>query len=70
MKKITVVVVDDHKLIREMFVELFFNHENIKVVGESGGFDDAVEMIKAKLFIPVKLTPSFRGKLTPLQEAY
>jgi DNA-binding NarL/FixJ family response regulator len=48
MKKTTVVVVDDHKLVREMWRELFARNTEIEVVGESGGFDEAVEMVKVK----------------------
>lgn len=48
MKKITVIVVDDHKLIVEMYAQLFLNNENIEMVGESGTQDEAIEMIKIK----------------------
>lgn len=48
MKKITVGIVDDHKLIREMWVKLFSDRTDIEVTGESGRLDDAVEMIKIK----------------------
>ena len=45
MKKITVAVVDDHKLIREMWKQMFLNNDAIEVVGDSGEFDSAIEMI-------------------------
>ena len=48
MKKITVAIVDDHKLIREMWTKLFSERSDIEVIGESGQQDDAVEMIKNK----------------------
>jgi DNA-binding NarL/FixJ family response regulator len=48
MKKTTVVVVDDHKLVREMWRELFARNTDIEVVGESGEFDEAIEMVKTK----------------------
>ena len=48
MKKTTVVVVDDHQLVREMWKELFSKNTDIEVVGESGVFNEAIEMIKAK----------------------
>lgn len=46
MKKYTLVVVDDHKLIRQMWTKLFARHEQIEITGESGQFDEAVELIK------------------------
>jgi two-component system invasion response regulator UvrY len=48
MMDIKIVIIDDHKLIREMWKELFNKNKNIKVVGESGDLDEAVEVIKAK----------------------
>ncbi|MEK7226668.1 MAG: response regulator transcription factor [Bacteroidota bacterium] len=48
MKKITVAIVDDHKLIREMWTKLFSDRMDIEVTGESGQLDDAIEMIKVK----------------------
>lgn len=48
MDKITVVVVEDHQLVREMWVQLFAGRKEIEVVGESGSFDEAIEMIKTK----------------------
>lgn len=48
MKKITIAIVDDHRLIREMWTKLFSGRTDIEVNGESGKFDDAIEMIKTK----------------------
>lgn len=48
MKKISVVVVDDHKLIREMWARIFYGSNEIEIVGDCGEFDPAVEMIKLK----------------------
>jgi two-component system, NarL family, invasion response regulator UvrY len=48
MKKTTIIVVDDHKLVREMWRELFARNADIEVIGESGLFDEAVELIKNK----------------------
>lgn len=48
MKKISIAIVDDHKLIREMWRKLFAADNNIEVVGESGQFDQAIEMIQIK----------------------
>jgi two-component system, NarL family, invasion response regulator UvrY len=44
-EKITIAVVDDHKLVREMWKHIFSENTNIEVVGESGSFDEAIEMI-------------------------
>jgi len=46
MKRIKIAVVDDHKLIREMWSIFFAATPSIEIVGESGELDDAVEMIK------------------------
>lgn len=48
MKKITVVVVDDHKLVREMWEQMFAVTENIEMTGQSGEFDEGIEMIRAR----------------------
>jgi DNA-binding NarL/FixJ family response regulator len=48
MKKITIAVVDDHKLIRQMWAKIFAGNNEIEITGEAGTLDDAVEMIKIK----------------------
>jgi len=48
MKNISLVVVEDHQLVREMWTSLFVDNPEIEVVGECGGFDEAIEMIKDK----------------------
>ena len=48
MNKITVVVVDDHRLIRQMWAQMFKNNLEIEVIGECGTFNEAIEMISAK----------------------
>ena len=48
MKKISVFVVEDHKLVREMWSELFSRNNEIEVIGESGDFEEAIKMIKEK----------------------
>jgi DNA-binding NarL/FixJ family response regulator len=48
MKKISVVIVEDHKMVREMWVQLFVGRNDVEVVGKSGEFDEAIEMIKSK----------------------
>jgi len=48
MEKITVVVVDDHQLVREMWVRLFQGKPGTEVIGDIGEFEPAIEMIKTK----------------------
>jgi DNA-binding NarL/FixJ family response regulator len=48
MKKITIAVIDDHKLIRQMWVKLFADNSAIEITGESGTLQEATEMIKLK----------------------
>src|SRR5260221_13506877 len=48
MKKISVIIVEDHKMVREMWASMFADNNEIEVIGESGEFDDAIEMIKIK----------------------
>lgn len=48
MKKIRLIVVDDHKLVREMWARMFTMRENIEMIGESGEFEDAIDLIKGK----------------------
>jgi two-component system, NarL family, invasion response regulator UvrY len=46
--KTTIIVVDDHKLVREMWQELFARTNDIEVIGESGQFNEAIDLIKLK----------------------
>src|ERR1700741_3947472 len=48
MGNISVVIVEDHQLVREMWSQLFSVRKDIEVVGKSGGFEEAVEMNKTK----------------------
>ena len=48
MKKITVVIVDDQKLIREMLTKMFSGNKQIKITGESGALSGAYKVIKIK----------------------
>ena len=48
MKKTTIIVVDDHKLVRDMWRELFSRSQDMELIGESGEFDDAINLIKNK----------------------
>lgn len=46
MKKTSIVVVDDHKLIREMWTRMFAEKNDVEIAGEAGELDEAVELIK------------------------
>jgi len=48
MRKKTIVIVDDHKLIRQMWTQIFANHLSVEIAGESGILDEAIEMIEKK----------------------
>jgi two-component system, NarL family, invasion response regulator UvrY len=48
MKKISIAIVDDHKLIRQMWSTMLASNREIEITGESGGMDEAIEMIRAK----------------------
>ena len=70
MKKISVIVVDDHKLIREMWTQIFRFTENIEVIGETGIFDEAIEIIKTKrpdiVLLDINLPPASGLDAVPL----
>ena len=48
MEKISVLIADDHKLIRETWSYILNNDSRFVVVGECGDSEEAVEMAKAK----------------------
>ena len=48
MKKITIAIVDDHKLIRQMWSTMLKSNSEIEITGESEALDEAVEMIRVK----------------------
>lgn len=48
MKKISIVAVDDHIFIREMWSLLFSDSSNMEIVGDSGRFDEAIELVRSK----------------------
>ena len=53
MKKITVAIVDDHKLIREMWAKLFSDRMDIEVTGESGVGEEGVRRDHGDADVPV-----------------
>lgn len=48
MNKKTLIIIDDHKLVRESYLFLFSHFDTIEVVGESGHFDEAIDLVKTK----------------------
>ena|SRR5688572_16152475 len=70
MKKITVVIVDDHKLIRQMWEMMFAGNPEIEITGESATMDEAIEMIKIKrpdiVFLDINLTQGSGLDAVPL----
>lgn len=70
MRQITVAIVDDHQLVREMWAEIFVSSKDIKIVGESGEFEKAIEMIKAKrpdiVLLDINLPPASGLDAAPL----
>lgn len=46
MKKKTIVVIEDHTLIRELWVKIYNEKGDVEVVGDSGDFEEAMELVK------------------------
>lgn len=44
--KRTIVVIEDHTLIRELWVKIYNEKGDVEVVGDSGDFEEAMEMVK------------------------
>lgn len=61
MRKIAVFVVDDHRMIREMWSKLFSESVKIEVVGESGEFGEAIAAISVLRPDVVLLDINLRG---------
>ncbi len=61
MKRTSIVIVDDHKLIREMWVQMFAARSDLEVVGESGEFEQALQLIRNKrpeiILLDINLPP-------------
>jgi two-component system invasion response regulator UvrY len=70
MSKITVFIVEDHQMVREMWVHLFIEKKDIEVVGETGNADEAIEQIKSKrpsiVLLDINLPGSSGMELVPL----
>lgn len=48
MKKISLVIVDDHKLIRQMWTVMLAGNADINVTGEAATLNEGIELIKDK----------------------
>ncbi len=74
MKKTTVFIVEDHKLIREMWSHFFKNHEKVEMVGSSGDVNEAVELVKMKrpdiILLDINMTPINGFEALPLLKKY
>jgi two-component system invasion response regulator UvrY len=61
MNKISIMIVDDHCLIREAFRVLLDHHENFKVVGISGSGEDVIKMAQENrpdiLLLDINMAP-------------
>ena len=61
MDKITILLVDDHKLIRDSWTFILNSDPRFRVIGESAGADDAVEFAKKNrpniVLMDVNMTP-------------
>ena len=70
MEKITVVIVDGQSLVREMYCQIFANHEKLEIVGLASSLSRAVEMIAQKtpniVLMDDNLPPFFGLDLFPL----
>ncbi len=55
MKRVTIVAVDDHILMQELWTKMFSVNNKIEVTGGNGKSDEAIEMIKIKGRISVCL---------------
>ena len=47
--KTTVLIVEDHEMVREMWISVFEGLKDIEVVAQCGDFKSAIEQIKSKL---------------------
>ncbi|HEU4606897.1 MAG TPA: response regulator transcription factor, partial [Chitinophagaceae bacterium] len=61
MEKISILIADDHKLIRETWSYILNNDSRFEVIAECGDSEKAVEMSKAKrpqiVLMDINMTP-------------
>ena len=74
MDQITIVVIDDHRLIRDMWIKLFVSDKKYKVVGDCSSFDEAIEMVKVQkpnlVLLDINLPPASGLDAVPLIRKY
>jgi two-component system, NarL family, invasion response regulator UvrY len=74
MHKTTIVVIDDHKLVREMWKALFYPQPEIEIVGESGTVNEGIDIIRAKrpmiVLLDINLAQSSGFDAVPLIRKY
>jgi DNA-binding NarL/FixJ family response regulator len=74
MEKITIMLVDDHKLIRESWSFILNNDNRLEVVGESGNATDAIDIAKIKkpsiVLMDINMTPVNGFEATKLLQRY
>ena len=70
MKKITLVIIEDHKLIRELWETMFADNSEIQITGASATMDEGIEMIKIKkpdiVFLDINLAQGSGMDAMPL----
>jgi two-component system, NarL family, invasion response regulator UvrY len=49
MMKTTVLIIEDHEMVREMWTSVFEELDDIEVVGQCGDFNSAIEQVKKQL---------------------
>lgn len=47
-KKVSLIIVDDHQMIRQMWCKMFESNDRVDVIGQAGEFNEAIELIKTK----------------------
>lgn len=74
MKYISFVIVDDHKLVREMWRAILATDNRFNIVGESGDFEVAIELIKNTrpdvVFLDINLPPYTGMDAVPIIRKY
>ncbi|MEO5967720.1 MAG: response regulator transcription factor [Ferruginibacter sp.] len=74
MNDINIVIIEDHKLIREMWLSFFEKDNNFNVIGESGNFDEGVDLIKTLrpdfVLLDINLNTSNGIEMIPLIRKY
>lgn len=48
MKKTRIVIIDDHKLVRQMWALMFAVSEGVEIAGECGTLQEAIDMVKVQ----------------------